>query len=146
MNIFQILYTKIISEDYNMDISKIKEMGYTIVDEISENNWRMFLYTEGNFIYIVGLTTLERGFSTPSDQIKQKSGLSIKQVMNAYPQIVEKLKEWCGEYGKLYIGSYNTMRVMGYRRILKKEFNTSKISTINDGTGIAYYFTIESKE
>ena len=119
----------ILKEDLDNEISKLKAMGYDIVDKYSSGIYTaLLLYNPEEDIYEVSLTSNDQEFITFQSQVK-KSSESDKAPLASFKNIALKVKEWLNKYGDLVVGSLNRARTYKYNQILSKlGFNVGEIS------------------
>ena len=132
-NVFYKLYNNILLEDFQKDINTIKKMGYNIIDQLKTDNWILFLNKatspfNNETFYEIGLTANNSGFIRFEDQMKKPTSFDIQTILKARSQIIPQIKEWIKKYEIIFVGSFNYERILIYKKILNKFFETSEIN------------------
>ena len=119
----------ILIENLDSEISRLKNMGYELIDRHSSGIYTaLLLYNTEEGIYEVSLTSNDQEFTTSQSQMKQ-APKSNKTPLASFKDIADKVKEWSGKYGDLVVGSLNQSRTYKYNQILSKlGFKVGKVS------------------
>lgn len=119
----------ILIENLDSEISRLKNMGYELIDRYSSGIYTaLLLYNTEEGIYEISLTSNDQEFTTSQSQMKQ-APKSNKTPLASFKDIADKVKEWLGKYGDLVVGSLNQSRTYKYNQILSKlGFKVGKVS------------------
>lgn len=121
--------TNLLRESLDSEISKLKAMGYEVVDRYTSGVYTaVLLYNTEEEIYEVSLTSNDQEFTTFQSQVKRASQ-SDKTPLASFRDIADKVREWLNRYGDLVVGSLNQARTYKYHQILSKlGFNVGKVT------------------
>lgn len=103
------------------DIENIKMGGDELIEEYEAGPYTIFLARHKYMgMHKIGLTTTGIPCTVPDYQFDKVGCVSHKDIMDAYPKLVNKISEWVDKYGKMFIASWNEKKVKQYNKIFKR--------------------------
>lgn len=111
----------LLSELVPQDIDNIRMGGDELIEEYEVGPYTIFL-TRHKYMgmHKIGLTTTGTPCTIKDFQFSQVGCVSHREIIDAYPKIVDKISEWVDRYGKMFIASWNEKKVYQYHRIFTR--------------------------